>query len=239
MLERRSVMVVAGLVGLLAVGCSKETTSSRNIKTGGIAALTDVYADTDTTATIHVELRVGGSSSNTYINLEDGDELIATAGDQTKTLSMTDEPGKFEAKFTGVGADTVFSLVLERPHDTTASENSGTLPAPFTLDKPTDDLSRKNDELEVTWAPSGTDDAMEFDFDGDCIFPRPPERPSDSGSFTLAKGELDSTGGDKPEACRLTLDAQRSRSGTADSAFDSESWFRLHQRRSTSFVSAP
>jgi stringent starvation protein B len=238
MRECRSVMVVAGLVGLLAVGCSKETTSSRNIKTGGIAALTDVYADTDTTATVHVELRVGGSSSNTYINLEDGDQLIATAGDQTKTLSMTDEAGVFEAKFSGVGEDTLFSLVLERPHDTTASENSGTLPAPFTLEKPTDDLSRKNDELEVTWAPSGTADAMTFAFDGDCIFNHK-ESPSDSGSFTLSKGELDSTGGDKPEACKLDLETQRSRSGTADPAFDSESWFRLHQRRSTSFVSAP
>lgn len=238
MFERRSVVVLAGLVGLLAVGCSKETTSSRNIKTGGIAALTDVYADTDTTATIHVELKVGGSSSNTYINLEDGDQLIATAGDQTKTLSMTDDAGIFEAKFSGVGEDTAFSLVLERPHDTTASDNSGTLPAPFTLEKPTDDLSRKNDDLGVAWAPSGTNDAMSLHFDGDCIFDLS-EKPSDSGSFTVPKGKLDSTGGDKPEACKLTLEAQRSRSGTADSAFDSESWFRLHQRRSTSFVSAP
>src|SRR6185369_2364007 len=238
MLECRS-LVVAGLVGLLAVACSKETTSSKNIKTGGIAALTDVYADTDTTATVHVELRVGGSSSNTYINLEDGDVLIATAGDQMKTLSMTDEPGKFEAKFTGVGADTAFNVVLERPHDTTASDNSGTLPAPFTLDKPKDDLSRKNDDLEVTWAPSGSDDAMEFDFDGDCIFPHSPVKPSDSGSFTLGKGELESTGGDKPEACKLTLEATRTRLGNADPAFDSASWFRLHQHRSTSFASAP
>lgn len=237
MFERRSLLVV-GLVGLLAVGCSKETTSSRNIRTGGIAALTDVYADTDTTATVHVELKVGGSSSNTYINLEDGDQLIATAGEQMKKLSMTDDAGVFEAKFTDVGEDTLFSLVLERPNDTTASDNSGTLPAPFTLDKPTDNLSRKNDDLEVTWAPSGTADGMDFEFEGDCIF-KHTESPSDSGSFTVSKGEIDSTGSDMPKGCRLTLEAQRSRSGTADAAFDPESWFRLHQRRSTSFYSEP
>jgi hypothetical protein len=237
MLERRS-LVVVGLVGLLAVACSKETTSSKNIKTAGIAALTDVYADTDTTATVHVELKVAGSSSNAYVNLEGGDKLVASAGDQTKELEMTDEAGKYEARFSGVGADTLFSLVLERPDDTTASDNSGTLPAPFTLDKPTDDLSRKNDDLEVTWAPSGSNDGMDFEFDGTCIF-RHTESPSDSGSVTLPKGTLDSTGADKPEACKITLDAQRSRSGTADSAFDPESWFRLHQRRSTSFASAP
>ena len=234
----RSCLVVVGFVGLLAVGCSKETTSSSNIKTNGIAALTDVYADTDTTATVHVELKVGGSSSNTYIGLDNGDQLIATAGDQTKTLTTTDDVGVYEAKFTGVGADTEFSLVLERPHDTTASSNSGTLPAPFTLDQPTSKLSRKDDDLEVTWAPSGSDDGMDFEFDGSCIF-NYKKSPLDSGSFTLAKGTLESTGGDMLEGCKITVDAQRSRSGSADPEFDSESWFRLHQRRSTTFDSLP
>jgi len=238
MFERGS-LVVVGFWALFAIGCSKETTSSNNIKTAGIAALTDVYADTDTTATVHVELKVGGDSSNVYIHLENGDQLIATAGDQTKTLEMLDEVGKYEARFGGVGAAPELSLVLQRPNDTTASNNSGKLPAPFTLDKPTDHLSRKNDELEVTWAPSGTDDGMDFSFDGSCIFPHTESPASDSGSVTLAKDTLDSTGGDKPTSCKVTLDAQRSRSGTADPAFDSESWFRLHQRRSTAFDSAP
>jgi len=234
----RGGLVVIGLLGLFAVGCSKETTSSSNIKTAGIAALTDVYADTDTTATVHVELRVGGSSSNTYVSLDNGDKLIATADGETKTLGTTDEVGIYEAKFSGVGGGTEFSLVLERPNDTTASDNSGTLPDPFTLDKPTDDLSRKNDPLDVTWAPSGTSDDMDFDFDGSCIFPYS-ESPSDSGTLTLAKGTLDSTGGDMPKACKITVDAHRTRSGIADGKFDSESWFRLHQRRSTTFNSSP
>jgi len=232
-------LVAFGLLSLLVVGCSKETTSSSNIKTGGIAALIDVYADTDTTAKVHVELRVGGSSSNTYIGLDNGDQLIATADDQTKTLTTTDDVGVYEASFSGVGAESAFSVVLDPPHDTTAPDNSGTLPPPFTLDKPRDDLSRKNDELEVTWSPSGSDDGMDFKFDGDCIFPATKSPLHDSGSLTLAKGTLESTGGDMPKACKLSLDAQRSRSGSADSAFDSESYFRLHQRRSTSFVSAP
>jgi len=237
MYERRSWLLV-GFLGLLAVGCSKETTSSSNIKTPGIAALMDVYADTDTTATVHVELRVGGSSSNTYVGLDNGDQLIATAGDQTKTLTTTDDVGVYEAKFTGVTAETAFNVVFERPHDTTASNNSGTLPPPFALDKPTDGLSRKDDALEVTWSP-GSDDDMALHFDGDCIFPDKKNPPDDSGSFTLPKGSLDSTGGDMPEECKVTLKAQRSRSGTADDQFDDESYFSLHQRRSTSFVSAP
>lgn len=235
----RSSLVVVGLLGLLVVGCkSEETTSSSNIKTGGIAMLTDVYADTATKATVHVELKVGGSSSNTYVGLDNGDQLIATAGDQEKTLATADGVGRYEAVFSDVAADTLFTVVLERPHDTTAADNTGTLPAPFDLDKPKDDQSRKDDALDVTWSPSGSDDGMDFDFSGTCIFDYSTS-PSDSGSFTLGKGTLESTGGDKPEACKLTLDAQRSRSGSADAAFDSESYFRLHQRRSTSFTSAP
>jgi len=232
-------LVVVGLLGLLAMGCkSEETTSSVNIRTGGIAALIDVYADSATKATVHVELKVGGSSSNTYVGLDNGDQLIATAGDQEKTLGTADGVGRYEAVFSDVAADTLFTVVLERPHDTTAADNSGTLPAPFDLDKPKADQSRKDDDLDVTWAPSGSDDGMDFDFDGSCIFPYS-RSPSDSGSFTVAKDTLESTGGDKPEACQLTLKAQRSRSGSADAAFDSESYFRLHQRRSTSFSSSP
>jgi hypothetical protein len=236
MFERSSLAMV-GLVGLLVMGCSKETTSSSNIKTPGIAALIDVYADTATTARVQVELVVGGSDSNTSVNLENGDQLSATAGDETKVLTVRD-PGVYEAKFSGVSADTLFTVVLTRPDDITAANNSGTLPAPFELDQPTKDLSRKDDDLEVTWAPSGTNDGMDFVFDGTCIFEYS-KSPPDSGSFTVAKGSLKSTGGDEPEACVLELKAERSRSGTADDAFDSESWFRLHQRRSTTFSSNP
>jgi hypothetical protein len=236
MFERSSLAMI-GLVGIVVLGCSKETVSSANIKTGGIAALIDVYADTATTARVHVELKVGGSSSNTDVTLENGDQLIATAGDEMKVLTVAD-PGEYEATFGGVGAETAFAVVLNRPNDTTAADNSGTLPAPFDLAKPLNDLSRKDDELEVTWAPSGTDDGMDFEFEGDCIFDYS-KSPSDVGSFTVGKGSLDSKGGDMPETCDITLKAERSRSGKADATFDRESWFRLHQRRSTTFRSNP
>jgi hypothetical protein len=51
-------------------------------------------------------------------------------------------------------------------------------------------------------------------------------------------GALDSTGAE-PEACNLDLTALRTRPGSADSKFDRESYFKLHQRRQTSFVSNP
>jgi hypothetical protein len=226
------------LVGLSALGCSsKETTSSSNIKTGGIAALIDVYADTDDTATVHVALKIAGSSSNAYVLLEGSDKLIATADGETKTLTARDA-GIYEANFSGVGADTEISVTLERPDDITASGNSGTLPAPFTLDDPTPKLSRKDDDLTVTWAPADTGDPVRAVFDGSCIFNFDDDI-SDTGSYAVPKGTLMSTGGDKPKTCDITLNMSRSRTGTADSKFDPESYFRLFQRRSASFTSNP
>jgi len=236
-MQNRKALVSLCLVALAAVGCSKETTSSSNIKTGGIAALIDVYADTDTTATVHVELRVGGSSSNTYVNLEGSDKLTATAAGKTKTLTGIDS-GIYEAKFSGVEGGTEFQVTLDRPDDTTATENSGTLPDPFTLDDPPSDLSRKTDDLEVTWAPADSGDKMRLDFDGDCIFPYG-HTASDTGSYVVDKDTLDSTGGDKPTTCDITANVERSRNGSADGEFDPESWFILHQRRSASFTSNP
>lgn len=225
------------LVGLAAMGCSKETTSSSNIKTGGIAALIDVYADDDDTATVRVKLVVGGSSSNTDIDLTTGDRLIATVGKTKKELEEVDS-GIYEADFSGVGEDSEFTVTLERDDDDTASGNSGLLPAPFTLDEPESNLSRADDDLKVTWAPADTGDAMTLSFDGDCIFDYDDD-PSDTGNYVVKAGKLDSTGGAEPETCDIKLTAVRTREGVADSKFDRESWFKLHQRRVTTFTSKP
>jgi len=242
---QRSALASLCFIGLSALGCSKETTSSSNIKTGGIAALIDVYADNDTKATVHVELRVGGSSSNTYVALEGGDSLKATAEGETKTLTSVDT-GIYEADFSGVTGGTVFEVTLDRPDDDTASDNSGVLPEPFTLDDPPSDLSRTDDDLPLTWAPAETGDGMSVKIDGDCIF-RYNENMSDTGSYTVAAGQLDSTKSDDPktedvderETCDLTAHVERASEGSADTLFDPESWFKLHQRRSAKFTSNP
>lgn len=236
MLNRNAVAALC-LVGLCAVGCTKETTSSKNIKTPGIAALIDVYADTDSTATVHVVLKIAGSSSNAYVDLEGSDKLTATAEGKTKTLEVVDT-GVYEADFSGVGADTEFSVVLDRPDDETASDNSGTLPPPYTLDDPASNLSRKADDLPLSWAPAESGDPMALEIDGDCIF-HWSKNVSDTGSYTVAADTLDSTGGDKPETCDLKLDVDRNRKGSADTKFDPESYFKLHQRRSATFTSKP
>ncbi|HZF49871.1 MAG TPA: hypothetical protein VE093_14525, partial [Polyangiaceae bacterium] len=86
------IILCAALVSSAALfGCSKEVTSSNNIKTPGIAALIDVTAESESLSTVHVELRVGGSSSNTFVILESGDRLAATANESTKEMSAVAE----------------------------------------------------------------------------------------------------------------------------------------------------
>jgi hypothetical protein len=236
MLNRNAVAALC-LVGLCAAGCTKETTSSKNIKTPGIAALIDVYADRADTATVHVALKIAGSSSNAYVTLEGTDKLKATADGVEKTLEVVDT-GEYEAEFKGVGDGTEFNVTLERPDDETASDNTGTLPPPYTLDEPTSNLSRKTDDLPLSWAPAESGDPMALEISGDCIYSWS-KNVSDTGMYTVAADTLDSTGGDKPETCDLKLAVDRNRKGSADSKFDSESYFKLHQRRSVTFTSKP
>ena len=171
------------------------------------------------------------------MDLEGSDTLTATADGKTKTLSAVD-PGIYEARFTGVSADSEFSVTLDRPEDETASDNSGTLPTPFALDEPESNLSRADDALDITWAPADTGDPVVLELDGDCIF-NYDKKVSDTGKYTLAAGTLDSTNSKMPETCDITVQADRSRDGTADAKFDRESYFKLHQRRKATFTSAP
>jgi hypothetical protein len=134
---------------------------------------------------------------------------------------------------------TEFQVTLDRPDDTTASDNTGLLPDPFTLDKPTPDLSRKDDDLTLSWSPADSGERMTVDIDGKCIFSFGDSDVSDTGSFDVAAGKLESTGGDMPETCDLTAKVTRVSEGSADTLFDPESYFRLHQRRSARVTSNP
>lgn len=238
------------LASTAAVGCSKEVTSSANIRTEGIAALIDVTAENDKSSTLHVELRVGGSSSNTFVILESGDKLTAEAvtpptggttmpTTETKDLQAQSE-GEYEAEFATAAADTDFKVMFDRGVDTDALANTGRMPAPFEITSlPDTQPSRLEDDITVTWTPPDTDADMQIKVTGGCIFAETIDVPGDSGSFIIKKGTLESTGGDQPSTCDLKVEVTRTQVGTADPVFDKESWFKLHQVRAAKFTSKP
>jgi hypothetical protein len=240
---RNLAVFVAALGCCFGSGC-KETTSCDNIRTGGIAMLIDVVATSATSSRVQAELLVGGDESNTVCILQSDDELIAEAGDEEKTMEAIDD-GLYEAKFGTGEADTEFRVRLVRTvDDDSAENNTGTLPPPFdvTSDFP-DPLSRMQDSMEITWDPADSGDDMELEIEdggNDCfIAVQDFDIPGDSGSYTLEPGDLDAPMSADEETCDAEGRILRKRTGSTDSALDSESRFRLRQVRGFDFVTAP
>jgi hypothetical protein len=236
------IILCAALVSSAALfGCTREVTSSNNIKTPGIAAIIDVTATSESLSTVVAELKIAGSSSNAFVNLDGEDKLTATANETSKEMVVEDLAGVYEAEFPTGAANTKFTVALERGEgDESARGNSGNLPAPFDIG-PTPDTkpSRANDEITLTWSTPDTDSKMVAEFQGSCIFLETIDIVGDDGKLVIPKGTLESTGGDMPKECDINVTITRSRTGTADPVFDKESSFQLHQVRKTSFASAP
>lgn len=231
-----------GLSAALSLLACKETTSSCNVRTAGIAMLTVVTATSESAVRVKTTLLVGGDESNTYAVLDGCDELFAEADGQRKQMSTVDD-GVYEAKFDRGDEDTEYRVILEREQDETADGNVGTLPAPFdvTSDFGDEEISRE-DAMEITWEPSDSGDDMTLDIEDEpagCIYDESANIPGDDGSFVLAGGTLESTDSMEPETCDVTGKLTRSRKGSEDGALDSESSFELRQVRSFKFVSAP
>lgn len=234
-------LLAALLATLGAAGC-KETISSKNIATQGIAMLTEVTATSATRSRVEVRLLSGGDESNTYVDVVEGDELIAEAGDDSVTMDEV-ETGVYEAEFDIGAEDTEFRVLFMRTAYDDATDNDGTLPAPFSITSDFGDeaLSRADDNLPLTWEP-GSNDSMELEIDDaadGCIYPADFDLADDDGTYSVPAGQIDSTGGDDPETCDLTLTLTRSRAGSFENVLDPESRFRLHQVRSTSLTSSP
>lgn len=236
--------VLFGVAVLGLAGC-KETTSSCNVRTAGIAMLTTVTATSEDSVKVRTKLLVGGDESNTYAVLDGCDELFAEADGERKP--MRGDEGDYSATFDKGEEGTEYTVILEREQDETADGNSGRLPAPFeiTSDFGNDPISRNGDDMVITWDPADSDDDMTLEIDDDaagCIYDKTFEIAGDPGSFTLGDTEdttLESTDDKEPETCELDGILTRERTGSEDAELDSESKFVLRQVRSFGFVSAP
>jgi hypothetical protein len=236
---RHTLMMTAALLlglGLLS-GCT-ETIDSTNVKTRGIAALIEATASSDASTTVVATLKAGGDESNTYVILGGGDRIFASAGDQRVEM-QAQSSGVYEAKFNSGKADLPIKVDLQRENDDDAPSSTGNLPAPFDIAAlPTDPVSRASD-LTIAWAPTGSTDSVKLELNGNCIFLEVVNVPGDTGKHVIAAGTLKPTNPKMGESCPVTVKMTRSRKGTPDGTFDSESWFVLEQVRTASFTSAP
>jgi hypothetical protein len=237
-MSKNIIFMTIVLAGSALVGCGRESTSSANVRTAGIAATVEVEATSDSSSTVLVDLGVGGPTG-TGVNLESGDRLSAEVGGEKKEL-QPEGVGEYQATFATGAAGTEFKVLFERDVDEDALNNRGVLPAPFNITGvPADSPSRAMADAVITWDPSGSGDPMTIHVEGSCIFPDTFDVAGDPGTFTIKAGELKSTGGDKPTDCDITVQIERSATGTTDPAFDPDSKFTLKQIRSMSFTSKP
>lgn len=235
---------VGTMVVLLGCGAGcKETTDCDNIRTPGIAMLTEIIAGANARSVVTTELRVGGAQSNTYCVLGSGDELVAVADGEERSMQAIDD-GVYEVSFSTIDEDTAFEVRLERDVDDDSTGNMGTLPAPFEISSSFPSaVSRADDDLTVEWDPSGTDDDMELGIEDDaggCLrFDENVDIGGDPGTQVVAAGTLESSDDEQPETCDLTLTLTRTRRGSVDGGLDRESRFLLRQVRTDTFASAP
>ena len=231
----------AALAAVALVGCTD--VSSTDLKTSGITAYFTVTANGTGNTNASAELQVKDSSTITFVELQSGDQLTATTGGQSKTLEESKTLGviSYNATFTGADAEgTSYTFALQRSADTSASGNTVTLPAPFSITAPTGatlSYSRANDDIVVDYDNAQKSDSMSFTLSGDCIEIMAGSPPGDTGSFTIAKGSLVQRQG-AATSCQVVLTLMRSRSGTLDPAFGAGLSTAV-QARSFTFTSNP
>jgi hypothetical protein len=209
-------------MALFSVACEK--VDSEDVNTSGIYANIQVQANGDGKSNVIATLKVGGDTSNVFIDTMGDDKLEATSGEETKELVKDNEIGnivRYKATFDGDDEDKDFKVAFLRSVDDGAPESTVTLPAPFGITSPEADVSfsRENDDLVIEWENSGTSDNMHIAVNGDCIKLHSKTIDGDPGTHTIEKTVLDPKDEQETTNCPITVTLTRSRGGTLDTAY--------------------
>ncbi len=221
------------LLGTL--GC-EEDVESTDIRTSGVYPVIRVTADGSGKSEVWVRLKVGGESSNTYLDLKGEDKLTASADGVSRELDETDDQ-TYTATFDIDEEDTEFTVAFTRGSiDVDAPESKVSLPAPFELALAVTEASRATDSVGVSWDPPAASGNIGWDLAGDCI-------KSDDGS-TPDDGELElpaieTFSSDAAKTCTVHLGLTRSRGGSVDSHFSEGGDITARHVRGGSFTSSP
>jgi hypothetical protein len=227
--------IVLGLV-MTSLGC-EESVESTDVRTTGIYPVISVTADGSGNSRVEVRLKVGGSNSNTHLDLKGGDELQATVGNETKTLDETSDE-TYTATFGVDEEGTEFTIAFLRDEeDESAPASTVALPAPFEMSVSAREASRADDDVEITWEPPASGE-LDWGIDGDCIKTDDGELPDD-GMHTLEAGSIETFDSDKEESCTVEVSLARARRGNIDPAFTEGGRIEALQVRSDTFTSTP
>lgn len=244
--------ILFGIAALgLVVTTACENVNSDDVDTEGVYADLYVTADGDGSSLVYAALKVGGANSNTFLDLTDGDTLIAYQDTDSNVMIRHTLAGKvwYESSFPVDAEDTPFKVSFLRVHTGQGSEecvgasapdSDVTMAAPFNMTAPTagTTFSRASDDVVVSWDNTGSDQ-MFWAMGGSCIEPRLEEITGDPGTFTILAAEFQPLQNQEAETCDVTISIERRRAGTIDTAYGEGGHIYARQLRSVTISSAP
>jgi len=219
------------------LGCAASA-SSRDIRTSALVALVDVTSEQARQAVVSANVVVGGAHSNAYVELEDGDRLVASCEGEPRDMTSTGN-GSYQARF--ARDDGEFVVGLMRAGHRSAPHSVGRLPTAFaiTSDLGAKPFSRANDAMTLSWSPGGSDADVTIEIEGDCIRSAELHAGRDAGRFVIEPGKLTTWKNQEKQACNVVLRVVQTRKGQPDPALDPNSSVVLRQIRTIRFVSRP
>lgn len=243
-------LATAGWAGMMALvmvgsGCG-ESVDSEDIATSGIYGDFDATAEGNGKTDVEIALRVGGSTSNTTVELADSDALEVTAAGQNYTPNKWSPPFNdathYRTTVDTEAGDTEIKISLTRADFDDAPSSTVTLPQPFSIQSPSanDEFSRENDDIAIQLSNADQDSELFVSVAGDCIDGYT-EKVNGTGSAIISSGTLekDEDDEDAKDTCDATLTVERRRSGNMDPAFEEGGRFRAKQVRSVDIRTKP
>lgn len=221
----KSRVAFIGLVALIpgCCGMCSDSTKSSNVRTSGVNAQMTVRSGESGPTQVSVRVRVGGTFSNTFLTITDGDAIVADNGtDKVSLVGVTGliAPPSNEGTLPTDSSGKIITVKFVRPHDTSALASTVTMPHGLSFGSPRagDRFDSAHPRVLITWSPTSSD-AVEWSLRGGCVDDSAGTEAVDTGRLeTTLVATRDADGG-LTGPCDVVVRLARTRTGTLDPAF--------------------
>lgn len=222
------------------LGCAEDV-GSENVRTGGLYAKYEALCSGNGTTEVEGQLRVGGKNG-TWVQLNNGETLVASTPDDSVTLEHEERGDKHFYLGNLNGEESVnINVALNRTEeDVDAPDSNVLLPEPFAADFDEfdqDDLIPRGNDIVVIWSNEASGD-MNWEISGSCIWTESGST-NDDGALTIKAEDVRVQDLDIGEDCEVTVTLERINEGDVDSEFGEGGEIVGIQRRAISYISTP
>ena len=224
---------------VLLAGCGG---GSGDPSTSNIYAQLFIRAEGSGQSKVMAIMRLGGMESDSFLELQEGDHLIAWQEGESAQMQRREWRGmvSYDAYFTGDMANTSFRIEFKRTIDEGAPSSTVSLPFEFSVltPSPGTTFSRASETILVSWAPSRSRDYLLVTIEGDCIEPYSSGLAPDTGTFYITANSIQLSDDASWDICTATMEIALTRVGTLDPAYGG-GYFYGQQIRTVEIHSGP